>query len=141
MKIINRTEFLKLPPYTLYCKCDEYGNANAIEVKYDNCGTNDWVCQELTNIESHDCGERSDRLSQMIDSDKVSYPLEMDCAGRDGLYDDDQLFLIYEQADVKKLISHLEIIGYNRPPSSVMRDTLIAEHNAPLAMLPWKDGV
>ena len=106
MKIVNRKDFLKLPECTLYCKY-EAGDNSAPEIKYDTVGANDWVRQDLSFIDAVDCGELSRRLTEM-ETNGASYPLELDCAGRDGYFDEEQLILIYEQEDIKLLILELQ---------------------------------
>lgn len=109
MKIINREEFLKLPAGTLYCKyTPNYWDAP--KIKYNTITISgkaiDWGYQNLTSIVAHDGGELGNRIDLMVDYG-ISYPLEMNCIGRDGLYDHEQLFLIYERADLEKLIKEL----------------------------------
>ena len=95
-----------MPPYTLYCKY-EPECVGKPEIKYDTIGNNDWVRQDLSSIDASDSGELSDRLTEM-QTKGVSYPLELDCAGRDGFFDDDQLFMVYEKVDIKRLIAELQ---------------------------------
>lgn len=106
MRIVTRKEFLQLPPYTLYCKYESCCVGEPL-IKYVTCGENDWRMQDLTSISYHDSSELVVRRTAM-EVEGFSYPLELGCTSRDGLFDNDQLFMIYEDDDIKKLIAELQ---------------------------------
>lgn len=107
MKIVNRLEFMKLPSGTLYKKFPEPFAFGDLSVKFDSlthhdARNGDFVCMEFGDIEAGDSGQMFDRLFQMMDAG-ASYPLSLDCAGRDGMFEPDAMFLVYERDDVIKL--------------------------------------
>lgn len=107
MRIVSRKEFLKLPPGTLYQQCREKWAFGDMHVKYDSLifdesGDGDFVCAAFTSIEADSSEQLFDRMEDMCDNG-ASYPLELDCAGRDGLFERDALFMVYEKADVEAL--------------------------------------
>lgn len=107
MRIVSRKEFLKLPPGTLYQQCAEPWAFDNIMVKwdsliYDDSGDGDWVCSDITDIQSNDSGEYFERLDDML-TNGASYPLDLDTGSRDGSFVRDAVFMIYERADITKL--------------------------------------
>jgi hypothetical protein len=110
MRIINRAEFLKMPVGTLYIKYKPY-YFEGLEVKEDSGGLdNDWCASELTGIstikEGDNSGDIMDALDRYVETGE-SFELEIDGYGRDGGFDDDELFAIYEPQDIQQLIDRL----------------------------------
>lgn len=99
MKIYTRAEFLKLPEGTIFAKGKPWF-FDTLSVKGETCPY-DFLCRELVNIESSGSDQRVDRLDEMLEAG-ASYPIE-DAYGRDGCFDDDDLFLVYEKADLEEL--------------------------------------
>lgn len=107
MRIVNRIEFLKLPPGTLFCQCDGPWAFDDLHIKYDSLiwdadGDGDFVSMPFTIIENGDSEQYFARLDEMHQLG-ASYPLDLEFAGRDGCFVKEALFLVYEQADVEKL--------------------------------------
>lgn len=102
MRIYDRASFLLLPPGTLYCAGTPWV-FGALHVKEETLagGIGDWFCRSLNDIESHDSGEWHDRLEEMA-KQGTCYPLET-AVGRDTMYEDDAVFLVYESADLDDL--------------------------------------
>ena len=98
-KIINREDFLKLPAYTLYRKYNPCV-MDCLEMKVCNPGvwTNDFLVQSLDEVVGN---EHSN--FKFSDSNK-DFKFNYDFAGRDGLFEDHQLFVVYEKDDVKEII-------------------------------------
>jgi len=107
MKIINREEFLKLPSGTLFSEykpCSFYG----LLIKYDSCGYNDYYENELIgNIEMNSSEDFIDKLV-IAEKERTSLKLDFDICGRNGMYDDNQLYAVYEKEDIKGLINVLK---------------------------------
>ena len=101
MKIYNRQDFLKLPPGVVYCSGRPYA-FGTLSVKADTLGTNDFVRLGLGWIDSYDSGQAGERLDEML-ATGASYPMD-ECYGRDGGFDDEEVFLVFEAADLRKLI-------------------------------------
>ncbi len=107
MKIVNRKTFLAMPPGTVYAK---YVPCVFEElcIKGDTLPNgNDWFYQSIADsIKS----SGSDEWAHLLDeSEADGRELEMDFAteGRDGCFEDDQLFAIWSKADVAQLIGRL----------------------------------
>lgn len=105
MKIINRTAFLAMPEGTVYAKTPQKWMIEDLCVKHETSPHNDWWYQSFDWVDAHDSGEAIDRLDEMADSG-ASYPVENSIA-RDGLFEDDCMFLIYEKDDIEYIVNAL----------------------------------
>jgi len=107
MKIINLEEFLKLPSNTLFHKYTPqvFGG---LQVKacdpFDNYAPSFYVKDLYGFTEGSVCSETN---SDIIDSG--SFKWDLNSVGRDGMYDYDQLFCVYENDDVERLILQLSM--------------------------------
>lgn len=104
MKVVNRKEFLAMPPgtlYTLFKPCYTDGLA----IKHDTLDNgNDWFYTEL--IASSENGD----LVGMDAGEKV--PFSANWQGRDGAFDQEQKFIIYSPEDIRAFAKTLaELIG------------------------------
>lgn len=116
MKIVNKEEFYKLPENILYSNYTNYiiselkiklntiyyeGISNSLEEPIDFC------YQSL--IGNVKCKNSTDFIEILEDAknNKTFFSLDFYCPERDGLYDDEQLFVIYEPDDVIELIRRL----------------------------------
>jgi len=104
MKIVNRDTFLSMPPNTVYANYKPcfFGE---ICIKGETLN-NDFSFQSLLNIKS----ESSEEFISILEDARAngnSFQLDLDCEGRDGLFDKDQLFAIFEKQDVIMLIDRL----------------------------------
>jgi len=114
MNILNREKFLALPPGVLFCKYEPcvFG---PLCIKDTNCDENDFFYLDIAN--AVDVNSTEDFLDQMTEAkDKgVSVRTNFDCVSRDGLFDNDQLFAVWESEDVLGLIKKLMAsLGVNR---------------------------
>jgi hypothetical protein len=107
MRIVNRTTFLAMPAGTVYAKYEPccFGE---LSIKVGNAGSNDFVLQGIVGAIKHDSSEEFLDLLEAAGKDSsISLEMDFDYTERDGLYDADQLFAVWEQEDVKKLIVRL----------------------------------
>lgn len=105
MKIVDRKTFLAMPSGTVYCQCADHYAWSGIRVRRETCKMDtpgDWFELELTNIEADSSHQLFDRYEEMHEQG-TSYPLDLEGVGRDGLFDREALFLVYEAEDVRKL--------------------------------------
>lgn len=110
MKIVNRSEFLALPQGTFYAKVSRERGAvglyGDLEVKGETW-SNDWWATQVVAIDTGDQRGR-DVLDCLIEREDemretgASYPINS-AAGRDGSFDADQLFLVFETDDLVQL--------------------------------------
>jgi len=107
VRIVNLTEFRLLPSGVVFmkyrpCIFDE------ISVKGETWEV-DFLYTGLTNdIDCSGSVEEFDILSKAEGDSKFSISLDFDCESRDGMFDDDQLFAVYEQKDIDGLIEKLK---------------------------------
>jgi len=112
MRIVDRTAFLAMPPLTVYAKYEPC-IVGPLMVKGDTCGVlppdgvGDWTYATFENPINGGSDELFHNFAAMERGS--SYPLETfdDCVGRDGLFDKDQLFVIYERDDLLKMVDLL----------------------------------
>ena len=111
MKIVNKIEFYTLPEGTLY---SDYEPCifTSLKVKkstlYSENKPIDFIYESLIgNIDA----ESSNHFVNMLydaEEKKTSLPLDFECEERDGLYEDSQLFAIYEKQDLENFIQKLQ---------------------------------
>lgn len=104
MKIVNRKDFLAMPEGTLFCKYTPCF-FDDISIKGESL-INDFFYQQLVHPIAKDSGE----LFALLDSAEQSGETitnDLYCEGRDGCFDDDQMFLIFEPKDLLDLIRRL----------------------------------
>lgn len=99
MRIVNRKTFLTLPPGTMYCKGVQW-DFRGLSIKADTIG-NDWVYLDMAGPDAMDGGEASEILDNSL-ADGSSFRSETSY-GRDGCFDDEAVFLIFELNDLIRL--------------------------------------
>ncbi len=104
MKIYSRTEFMKLPEGVLFSKGKPW-YWDGLHVKGDTILIDgraiDFGERGLLSIEANDSGELIGRYEAMR-ADGASFPME-DAYGRDGCFDDEDLFLVWESDDLHEM--------------------------------------
>ncbi len=109
MKLVDRKTFLALPSGTVYakyepCYCQDIG------VKHSTIGDNDWAYTSVDTIsfvDSNSSNELTDGLLSMKVGDSINTEIIMDSAYRDGMFDEEQLFMVYSKEEVQSLIGLL----------------------------------
>lgn len=106
MKVVDRETFLKCPEGTIYCKGGEW-YFDQLHVKGETwnndtgIGLGDWVYLNP----SWPAGKNSEECFNILENSlktRESFKGDQDW-GRDGSFDPDDLFLIYELDDLQKL--------------------------------------
>lgn len=96
MKIYSRSEFMKLPPGTVFSSgepmvfLDLYVKGDSWEV--------DFLQSSLIGIDSFDSRQTVERFDEMNEKG-ISYPINKHF-GREGLFDEEMLYLVYEKEDL-----------------------------------------
>lgn len=108
MKIVNREDFLKLPEGTFFCKGKQWYWDNFSVKGYSFI--NDFQYMNLCDIQADSSDQLVDRYDEMLEKG-TSYPLR-DSMGRDGFFEEDAVFLIYEREDLDKLIKMMQVEPY-----------------------------
>lgn len=109
MRIVDRQTFLALPPNTLYSKYAPCFMEH-LHIKMDTLPSDyasDWW--EVQIADAVDCQGSADFADKLHEAEKNGTSLAMDfeTQGRDGCFDEDQLFAVWEDADVRALIERL----------------------------------
>lgn len=110
MKIVNRNTFLTMPSGLLFQKYSKTGNLGDLEIKACTPGkwTPDFLSVQLTSA----WPKGPDNSDQFVEKwanieNGESFTFEYEIASRDGLYEEDQLFCVYDKEDVEALIKQL----------------------------------
>ena len=95
MKLLNREQFVDLPAGTIYKK----SSGSELEIKGDWVSEDgrDWSCTQFAAHCDHD---QDTHIGLMIGE---SYPICTEMYGRDGCFESDAEFLIYEKWDLQQL--------------------------------------
>lgn len=111
MKIVDRVTFLAMPAGTVFQKYKPH-IFKGLEVKGETWG-NDFIAAPLAAdgpwpLDCDSSEQRIERLLAMADEGVSSGPLDFDSTARDGCFDRDQLFGVWERADIEGLIARLQ---------------------------------
>ena len=106
MKIVDRKTFLELPENTLFSKWAScvFGDLTIKGASWEH----DFLTQEIASaVECNDSGEFADLCDDAARTGK-SIAINLDCMGRDGCFDEGQMFAVWEAEDVLALIERLK---------------------------------
>ena len=103
MKIVDRKTFLAMPPGTIFNKWVLYVFGDLC-IKGETWG-NDFLVQHLDSLEEAENGVYMDALGWLESGESIR--MDFNAQGRDGLFDDDQCFAVWDAADVDALIARL----------------------------------
>jgi hypothetical protein len=106
MRIVSNPEFLTLPNGTLYCRY-ESPNLGPVEIKGDSSDEMcDFLFQEL--VQTALVGDAFDKYMREGNPVGKKFDLyEGDCWGRDGEYDEEAMYAIFEKKDITQIIEKL----------------------------------
>lgn len=105
MKLLNREDFMALPAGTIYAKGTAIASFGSLEIKADSLG-GDWVCLDPCYVDGRDPGECDERFEDML-LNGASYPMRS-AFGRDGCFEQDAIFLVFEKDDLLQLRKYVE---------------------------------
>lgn len=108
MRIVELDEFIALPAGTVFAKYEPCAFEDLC-IKGDSIPeTRDFFYQEIVSaLDARDSGEWSKLLFESQETGK-SIPMDFDCQGRDGCFESEQLFAVWERPDVEGLIARLQ---------------------------------
>lgn len=119
MRVVDRKTFMALPAGTAFQKGKPWvwGGLCFKSEQIDG----DWLYLQTDSIDANDSGEMFARLDEMLAAG-ARFPIET-ASTRDGCFGDDDLFLIYEAADLMHLSALIEtaIVVATLPADSAMR--------------------
>lgn len=102
MRLVNRDVFLSMEPGTIYSYClykeDEDFDFNGINVKHETIGNNDWCYTNPQEIRLFYGEDFYNKLKEMLVKG-ISCPMG-NGGQRDGLFDANAVFLIFEKEDL-----------------------------------------
>lgn len=110
MKIVNRETFFSMPAGTVFAKYEPcvFGH---VTIKGQTCEHDgrcfDYFEQPILDVEADSSFEACDVL---VDAERTGkrFGLSFDCQSRDGMFEADQLFAVFEPHDVEALIERLK---------------------------------
>lgn len=105
VRIVNLKEFRELPEGTIFAKYEPCVVENP-QIKGDTWEV-DFLCTDLMFYPKST--GTSSLIAAFDEAERgASVPLEVDGYGRDGCFEDGQLFAVYEKADMEQLIEELQ---------------------------------
>ncbi len=106
MKIVDRKTFLAMPPGTLFAKYEPC-NFDVLQIKGESIANIDFWSQRIAgSIDCEDSGEFIDILLHAQQTG-ASVPVDVECQDRDGLFEDEQMFAVWESKDVERLLDRI----------------------------------
>lgn len=116
MRIVTASEFLGIKEkvvFQSYNGLDQWGD---LCIKTGNCGDNDFFFIPLQSqniktrtVDPHSSGELYDLMCE-LEKSSDHFVRDYDCEERDGLFDMSQLYVVYDENDIKQLINALQTI-------------------------------
>ena len=119
MRIVDRKTFLKMEGQVLFAKYDPqiFGDlrikvGDTQDFSDDNPKYHDFQYDDLIDFDCMGSTERMDLLHRAEQDPFFSVDLDPHYTSRDGMFEDDILFAVFEPQDVKQLIERLqEVLG------------------------------
>lgn len=111
MKIVDRKTFLSIEKEVVYNK---FSPCMFGDLAIKSCSLeNDFIYQDLNSpVDIEEDEEFSQVVYGAIENNE-SINLDFDCTERDGMYDDTEMFAVWETDDIRKLIARLEKVIKN----------------------------
>ena len=106
MKIVNLEVFRKLPEGTIYSKYTPTV-FDGLKIKGETWEY-DFLYQELIGNIDANSSEEFNEICEKSQTEDIDLPLDFDCYERDGLFEKNQLFAIYNEKDIEALINRLK---------------------------------
>lgn len=125
MKLLTVAQFHACPPGTVYRIGEPWAFGN-LSIKGKSCPkhySHDWLYMEVGEIEASDSGTWGNMLEHAKENpDDNGLPIDLYTEGRDGMYDDERMVLVFEPADIDALIERLQrakagMDTYDTPPA------------------------
>lgn len=107
MKIVDHKTFLSMPAGTVYSKYEPC-IFEPFCIKGKSISYGDFFYQTI--VDSVKCRGSDEFHGLLDDSEKngTTFPLDFDSQGRDGCFEVDQLFAVWDDSDVEALIARLQ---------------------------------
>ena len=116
MKLYKKQDFIKLPAMTIYSRvpthfelCEGLFCKTSSGEEY----TNDFVEQDLISEAGFPNGinDGMDALDYQINlrDELKDFRTDLECAGRDGMFEDEDTFVVWDKKDITKLRDYLNV--------------------------------
>lgn len=106
MRIVNLKTFLELPAGTVFQKYQPCCTGE-LELKGDNVGSRDFCTSSMTGTTAVDCPS-SDAFTEAVERAYAEdVPLVQEIWMRDGMFEDDQMFMVWHEHDLYQLAGKL----------------------------------
>ena len=106
LRIVKLDEFRGLPDGTLFMKYEPC-NFGDLRVKIETLDS-DFLFDSITDeVEASGSDELFDKLFAAEKDSTMSLAMDFDATGRDGMFEAEQLFAVYEKGDICGLIDKL----------------------------------
>ena len=122
MKILNREKFLACPIGTVFfdfkptnftgLAVKMSGPEDAVRASNDFFRINIDSILNVGTVESGESSNGTNEALEMLDRAVVGagdFGLFFDCMSRDGMYEDDAMFVVFDDADVQRLVAALTL--------------------------------
>lgn len=116
MRLYKRSEFVELPANTIYSRVDKSNSFICYGLFCKTSGVDwlpDFVEQDLISEPgfplSPNNKEGSDNIEHVLNL-RDSFQLfrtDLDCSGRDGMFDNEDVFVVWDNEDIRKLVGYL----------------------------------
>lgn len=123
MKIVNRQTFMSLPENTVYSNYEPC-NFGPLSIKQESIRDIDFYTMAINDAILSDSSEQFVDILTIAEKEGSSIKLDFECCGRDGLFEEDQLFAVWEDDDIVQLIKRLLCCIKNGPK----KETLVAQN-------------
>ena len=108
MKIVDRKTFLAMRGQVLFCKYRPCSFGDPA-IKVENCGERDFAVDYMfDSVENSGSDDLFDKLESAERDPNLDLPLDLHYTGRDGEFDENQLFAVYTRRDIRQIIDRLE---------------------------------
>lgn len=115
MKIVDRKTFLAMPAGTVFSKYQPCAFGE-LQIKGDTVADVDFYTQDLVGAIEHNSSDDFADTLLAAQRDATSVRMDFEFQGRDGMFDKEQLFAVWERVDVEELLARLRMTL--RPPIS-----------------------
>lgn len=112
MRIINRKELMKMKApfiFSHYSPCNIDDLFICTDTTYHG---NDFIEAQLLGEAISMDGKNEDTIGVLIDAEEngTEFKLDLECGGREGLFDDTKLYAVYNNEDIQRLIDKLSSV-------------------------------
>ena len=113
MRLYKRADFINLPSMTIYSKIDNHELMGGLFCKTTGPDYgNDWVEQNLIGESGFpngitDGGDALEYQLNLRDTFK-DFRTDLECGCRDGMFDDNDCFVVWDKSDIKNLRDYLD---------------------------------